>query len=430
MGRQLRILGWATGGVLALLAGVPFITRLEFGRTVQRLEEAGGQVHVSTAGNIVGLSFEGARVTDDALTRLRGLDRLSRLSLAGTAVTVAGLDELRGLTRLADLDLSHTARAAGGITPLKSLPALDTLRLHECAWVSDDDLAALASLRRLTVIDLSGTRVTDAGLRRFTPGPNLHFVNLAECGGVTEEGLERLLQWPQLQGVQLQGTQVTIAALQRARRLRPDVRFDFEACLWDGLAPFRDAGARFKRDEDGRIVGVRFSRAVPGLPYALLAELADVCEVNLGGEAIDDEVLAYVSRLPRLRTLDLTDTSVTAAGLRELARLPSLESLALCRMPVTRHEVESLAGLLKLRSLRLARGVVGPGAFASLGELSQVRALHLEGSRAPPAAVARLQSRRPDLEVSGVESLRLPARRLMPRHPAGDWPLLGGARRS
>jgi hypothetical protein len=260
MGRKLCFSLWTAGVLAAWIAGVPFVARLEFGRIVQRLEQAGGRVHVSTAGNIVGISFEGACLTDDTLSRLRGLDRLSRLSLAGTPVTVAGLDELRGLPQLADLDLSRTAHAAGGLAPLQSLRALETLRLHKCAWVSDDDLAALAALRRLTAIDLSGTPVTDTGLRQFTPGPNLHFVNLGQCRAVTDAGLEQLLKFPQLKGVQLQGTQVTLAALQRARVLRPDMRLDFEVSGVASLRhPARRLGPRRPPGDWPRLGGARRS---------------------------------------------------------------------------------------------------------------------------------------------------------------------------
>src|SRR5262245_41361841 len=136
MGRKLRVFLWIAGGVMAISGGVPLISRLEFGRTVDLLERAGGHVHVSTAGNIVGVSFEGAHVADGELSRLCGLNHLAHLSLAGTAVTAAGLADLRGLAHLADLDISRTSCATGGLAPLQSLPALDTLRLHACPWVS------------------------------------------------------------------------------------------------------------------------------------------------------------------------------------------------------------------------------------------------------------------------------------------------------
>jgi hypothetical protein len=346
-------------------------------------------------------------------------------------VTAAGLAELRGLARLADLDLSRTMGAADGLTHLRFLPALETLRLHACAWVSDRDLAELESLANLATLDLSGTSVSDEGLRQFVPGPNLHYLNLAQCRGVTDRGLERLLQTPQLKGVQVQGTQVTLAALHHALAERPDLHIDFEACLWDQLAVFREAGGEFKRDEDdGRIIGLRLPHSVAGLPYQLLAELTAVREVSLGGQEIDDGVLQYVCHMPELRTLNLTDTRVTGAGLRELSGLPHFESLSLRQEFVTREDVEALASLTNLSELRLSRGVVGPGAMAALRELSQLDVLHLEGARMPPAAVARLQRERPDLTVSGFGAARNAGRRFMLRRLPANGQRLFVPRRS
>jgi hypothetical protein len=223
MGRNFRLVLTVAAGVGVLSACVPLISQLEFERTVDRLQQVGGRVHVSTAGNIVGVSFEGASLSNQDLSRLQGLNRLQRLSVAGTAVSCRGLDELGELSHLADLDLSGTPNAAESLSHLHRFPSLDTLRLHGCAWVTDRSLAGLSTLNRLTALDLSATPITDEGLRTLAPGTHLRYLNLAQCRGVTDLGLEQLLLLPQLKAVQLQGTQVTLAAVARLQQQRPDL---------------------------------------------------------------------------------------------------------------------------------------------------------------------------------------------------------------
>ena len=66
---------------------------------------------------------------------------------------------------------------------------------------------------------------------------------------------------------------------------------------------------------------------------------------------IQDADLRYVVALPRLKSLDLSDTRVTGAGLAKLARLESLETLAIDEKAESREGFEALLAVKQLRAL-------------------------------------------------------------------------------
>ena len=87
--------------------------------------------------------------------------------------------------------------------------------------------------------------------------------------------------------------------------------------------------------------------------------------LNLQGASIDDSVLAYVSRLPGLKWLILSDTSVTDQGLMRLAELPHLETIAAARTRVTADGVAKFAAAIAPRSCWVYLGppVDAPSSF-------------------------------------------------------------------
>jgi len=101
--------------------------------------------------------------------------------------------------------------------------------------------------------------------------------------------------------------------------------------------------------------------------------------VGLTGYAVDDATLAaaHLDRLPDLRSLDLSDSRVTDAGLAGLAALTGLEELV-------------LIGDI---------GITDAG-LAHLRGLARLRKLDLRSTRVTPAGVARLRRALPHAEIS------------------------------
>jgi hypothetical protein len=103
------------------------------------------------------------------------------------------------------------------------------------------------------------------------------------------------------------------------------------------------------------------------------AVLADVSRVDtvtaldLGGsKALTDEGLLHLARLPGLKHVDVSGTSITDRGLQVLRNLPALETLSLAMTRVTDEGVAHLADCHELRHLNLSSTRTGDGALRAL----------------------------------------------------------------
>lgn len=137
-----------------------------------------------------------SQVDDDGLSRLQGLESVTRLALAGTRVTDRGLEHLAGLATLQVLHLGGTS-------------------------ITDRGLAQLRKLGNLQVLYLSRTRTTDEGLAHLQSLQNLTGLYLDETAA-TDAGLDRLRKLQQLAYLTLKGTRVTEPAVQKLRAALPE----------------------------------------------------------------------------------------------------------------------------------------------------------------------------------------------------------------
>ena len=129
------------------------------------------------------LGLQGTPIGDAGLENLRGVGRdhngLLVLSLAGTLVTDAGLARLPDLFPNLDwLELDGCAITDEGLTHLGRLGRLSQLFLNDTR-VGDEGLRLLVDLQKLNRLQLDRTRITDQGLDslKVLKGP-LGFVSL------------------------------------------------------------------------------------------------------------------------------------------------------------------------------------------------------------------------------------------------------------
>ena len=166
--------------------------------------------------------------------------------------------------------------------------------------MTDKGLKELAGLKSLTSLDLYGTQVTDAGLK--------------ELAGLSS-----------LQTLNLGGTKVTDAGLKELAGLKNLATL----YLPNGLT---DAGLRSLRE------------------FGLLHTLPE----SLGKQGTPNSAEEVIS-------LNLSGTSVTDAGLKEMAGPKNLSSLSLVKMQVTDSGLNELTGLKYLSSLDLRTRVTDKG---------------------------------------------------------------------
>jgi hypothetical protein len=83
-------------------------------------------------------------------------------------------------------------------------------------------------------------------------------------------------------------------------------------------------------------------------------------------ESADDETMVHVGRLRRLKSLRLSGTEITDAGLAHVAGLTRLRSLQLANMRIGDAGLVHLEGLTSLRSLNLVGSPVTDGSVLAL----------------------------------------------------------------
>jgi hypothetical protein len=98
-----------------------------------------------------------------------------------------------------------------------------------------------------------------------------------------------------------------------------------------------------------------------------VTRVESITHLDLGGsQALTNEGVRHLARLPRLRHLDLRGSAITDRGLGVLRELRALESVVLAQTRITDAGAAHLAGCPVLRSVDLAWTRTGDGAIAAL----------------------------------------------------------------
>ena len=112
---------------------------------------------------------------------------------------------------------------------------------------------------------------------------------------------------------------------------------------------------------------------------ALLADVAaieSITELDLSAShEVTDDGLRHLAKLPRLRALNLSKTSITDRGLRVLRDLPALESLSVSLTGVTDEGAAHLAACQGLVRVDLAWTATGDGALRALAGKAALRSV-------------------------------------------------------
>src|SRR5262249_50290652 len=114
---------------------------------------------------------------------------LETLQLDGTQITDEGLSHLAGLPRLTNLFLNRTSTTDAGIPHLARLSGLDRLELSQ-TQITDKGVAELVALANLRVLILDDTQLPDAAWDHW---PNRPWVQVLSLMGtqVTRSGIAK-----------------------------------------------------------------------------------------------------------------------------------------------------------------------------------------------------------------------------------------------
>jgi hypothetical protein len=172
-------------------------------------------------------------------------------------------------------------------------------------------------LRELNLNEYPGGRLTDRGLAVLRHLPELRTFAMTWQRGITDAGLRLLHNFPTMKappGGSIAGDDKEPAA--RGARL-----------LIDG--PFTDDGLAALAGLEG-VVDLDLFWHVTGITsggFACLVDLPNLGSLGADGRLSDDEAMAHIAAMPRLRRLRAQETVATDAGFEALSRSRSLEYL-------------------------------------------------------------------------------------------------------
>lgn len=173
--------------------------------------------------------------------------------------------------------------------------------------VTDNAMRHLQELSELTWLDLSGTQIGDAGIHVIEGLTGMAVINLTDTR-VGDESVGVIGRWNDLWRVGLGGTAVSDKGVKRLQNLSKLLELDLH--------------------------GTRITDAA----LQSLAGLG-LTTLNLANTAISNAGLVYLQRFVSLRQLNLSDTQITDSRLEALKSLPRLTSVDLRGTSVTALDV-------------------------------------------------------------------------------------------
>ncbi|KAH9719187.1 hypothetical protein KPL70_005715 [Citrus sinensis] len=387
------------------------------------------------------------RVTSSALWALTGMTCLKELDLSRCLkVTDAGMKHLLSISTLEKLWLSETGLTADGIALLSSLQNLSVLDLSGLP-VTDLVLRSLQVLTKLEYLDLWGSQVSNRGAAVLKMFPRLSFLNLAwtgvtklpnisslECLNLSNCTIDSILEG--------NGNKAPLAKISLASTTFINEREAFlyiETSLLSFLDVSNSSLSRFcfltqmkaleHLDLSSSMIGddsvemvacvganlrnlnlsnTRFSSAGVGI---LAGHLPNLEILSLSGTQIDDYAISYMSMMPSLKFIDISNTDIKGfiqqvgaetdlvLSLTALQNLNHLERLNLEQTQVSDATLFPLSTFKELIHLSLRNASLTDVSLHQLSSLSKLTNLSIRdavltnsglGSFKPPRSLKLL----------------------------------------
>ncbi|GMH37025.1 hypothetical protein BSKO_04898 [Bryopsis sp. KO-2023] len=243
-------------------------------------------------------------VTDESLSRINSLSKLTRLDLSWcNELTDKGLGAVGKMSGLTDLNLACCKKITDrGIGALLWLRALNTLNLRACEKVTNAGIELLGSISSLTHLDLWGCEnITKDGLipfvKRRVSKEGVRHLSLNGCTEVDSECLEKIIPTMNLTYLNVSRCQISDECLS-CLKSSPNL-----TTLCVNQCDITDEG------------------------LARIACLTSLTSLRLGGnDRITDLGVAMLTQLTNLRSLDVHECrhGITEEGLISLQPLTSL----------------------------------------------------------------------------------------------------------
>lgn len=308
---------------LAIFAQLPLLSRADENRGAPRFP-VGAVVVRNESDEIVSLSLEDQNLTVELLHQLGSIPTLKCLNLSGSSLDDSLARAVADIDSLESLNIGRTKISDAGIATLSRLPHLATLKLDGCN-VTDASIPSLARFKSLTSLDVASTPITPTRIPAIQSLSEL----LLQDRPLDDEGMKAIASMPNLRSFRIRASEFGasgLLALARSGRLT-------SLSIYGGLDQHAvESLAAFPQLEQ---LTLRVDKAVPQSSYAFLSKLSKLKRLDLATTTIDDEGLRSLQGCRELTELDLSYTKVSDAGLASLSRLKALRRVRLRATDIT-----------------------------------------------------------------------------------------------
>ncbi|MEX0728701.1 MAG: M56 family metallopeptidase [Planctomycetaceae bacterium] len=312
------------------------------------------------------------QVTDDGVTHLASLKKLTYLDLGGAQITDRSTGTIGKLSTLEVLALPGTAITDEGLIPLQTLKNLKQLYLEETA-ISDEGLKQIVEDHpHLETLQIVGTKITAAGLEHIRELKKLtsltldtRQLNAANCRVIDSLPVTRL---------SITGHSNEPAKIEGLNRIR-DLYFKGVSNVSigpDSLSALKSlhakaAGAKATREifenlrQSNKLEWLGFSYDTSRddrnihVTDELLKHIANsnsLAHFSLfGTHDVTDAGMVHLANLKQLQELSLADANITDAGIQNLSKLENLIVLDLRGTKITNGGLMHFQNLKKLDRL-------------------------------------------------------------------------------
>jgi Leucine-rich repeat (LRR) protein len=373
--------------LIALSAAAPAAQAQDDGTgLVRSIEAQGGRVVRDSTGRIVDVSLARTWATDADIER------------------IAGLESLRGLKRL---DLSLTYISDRGAERLRALDQLEELNLFAAEFITDAAMAFLRGNRQLKTLNLRGTDVTDTSLAYVAELSHLKALDISFTQ-ITDVGLEHLASLAQLEELNLGGNKISGASLHVLKLLPKLRKLSFYGiqrrnagwCWAPVVTDLELETISLLSGLEDLNIGAGVALGAPRPADLGPADGEAECRIA-GGMRVTDLGLARLSKLEKLRQLDVSGAAITPSGLKTLANLRDLRRLSLWNVKgIDDSAAPYLEALGNLTSLDLSNTAIGDETLARLAKLSDLRHLYVSETKVTEEGIAAYRKRHPTSVVS------------------------------
>ncbi|KAI7990075.1 Internalin I [Camellia lanceoleosa] len=282
------------------------------------------------------------KITNAAIWPITGMANLKEIDISRCSkVTDAGIRHLLSVSTLEKLHISETGATAEGISLLCSLTNLSVLDLGGLP-VSDWALSPLQVLTKLQYLDLWGSKISNEGAAMLKVFPMLSFLNLAWT---------KVTELPNLSSLTcLNMSNCNIHSIFEGHGNKVPI----SKLILSG-ATYADVSEAFLYVETSSLSFLDVSNSSLGR-FCFLSHMNALEHLDLSSSLIDDNSVELIACIgSNLRILNLDRTRVTSAGVGILAgNVPNLQNISLSSTQIDDLAISYISMIPSLKVINLS----------------------------------------------------------------------------